>query len=92
MGKSYQRKTRRSKRKRESLPEGAVSVETADGQARFQRVLPMKWEIQQQIRKEFAGLPEDQAREIQMRQVAEDPILGPLYKQLASAKTSAAKQ
>jgi len=41
MGKSYQRKTRRSKRERESLPEGAVSVETADGQARFQRVLPM---------------------------------------------------
>ena len=41
MGKSYQRKTRRSKRKMESLAQGAVSVETADGQARFQMVLPM---------------------------------------------------
>ncbi len=41
MGKSYQRKTRRSKRKIESLPEGTVRVETTDGQARFQMVLPM---------------------------------------------------
>jgi len=41
MGKSYQRKTSRSKRKMPSLPEGTVSVETADGQARFQMVLPM---------------------------------------------------
>src|SRR5512134_1918647 len=41
MGKSYQRKTSRSKRKMQSLPEGTVSVETADGQARFQMVLPM---------------------------------------------------
>ena len=52
----------------------------------------MKWEVQQQIRKEFAGIPEDQAREIQIRQVAEDPILGPLYRRLASEKTSAARQ
>lgn len=41
MGKSYQRKTRRSKRKIESLPEGTVRVETTGGQARFQMVLPM---------------------------------------------------
>jgi transposase-like protein len=41
MGKSYQRKTSRSKRKMQSLPEGIVRVETADGQARFQMVLPM---------------------------------------------------
>ena len=41
MGRSYQRKTSRSKRKMQSLPEGTVSVETADGQARFQMVLPM---------------------------------------------------
>lgn len=33
MGKSYQRKTSRSKRKMQSLREGTVSVETADGQA-----------------------------------------------------------
>jgi len=42
----------------------------------------MKWEIQQQMRKEFAGVPEAKAREIQMRQVAEDPILGPFYRQV----------
>ena len=41
MGKSYQRKTRRSKRKMPSPPQGTVSVETADGQARFQMMLPM---------------------------------------------------
>jgi transposase-like protein len=41
MGKSYQRKTRRSKRKMPSTPPGTVSVETADGQARFQMMLPM---------------------------------------------------
>ncbi len=49
----------------------------------------MKWDIQQQIRKEFKGVPEAQAREAQMRQVAQDPILGPLYKRLASEKQSA---
>ncbi|MHC4521681.1 MAG: IS256 family transposase [Planctomycetota bacterium] len=41
MGKSYQRKTRRSKRKMPSPPQGTVSVETADGQVRFQMMLPM---------------------------------------------------
>jgi hypothetical protein len=52
----------------------------------------MKWEIQQQLRKEFAGVPEDRAREIQMRKVAEDPILGPLYQRLAAGKTPATKR
>lgn len=42
----------------------------------------MKWEIQQQMRKEFAGIPEAEAREMQMRQVAEDRILGPFLKRL----------
>jgi putative transposase len=41
MGRSYQRKTSRSKRNVQSLQEGTVSVETADGRARFQMVLPM---------------------------------------------------
>jgi len=52
----------------------------------------MKGEIQQQIRKDFAGVPEDQARAIQMQQVAEDPILGPLYRRLVSERSSAAKR
>jgi putative transposase len=41
MGKSYQRRTSRSKRKMQSLQAATMSVETADGQARFQMVLPM---------------------------------------------------
>jgi len=41
MGKSYPRKTSRSKRKMQSLQEGTVRVETADGRACFQMVLPM---------------------------------------------------
>jgi hypothetical protein len=52
----------------------------------------MKWDIQQQIRKEFAGVPEAEARERQMRQVAQDPILGPLYKRLAAAEESVGKK
>ena len=52
----------------------------------------MKWEIQQQIRTEFAGIPEGQAHEIQMRRVAEDPILGPLYQRLAAERESAGRK
>lgn len=48
----------------------------------------MKWDIQQQIRKEFAGVPEAEAHERQMRQVARDPILGPLYQRLTARKQS----
>jgi hypothetical protein len=52
----------------------------------------MKWDIQQQIRKEFAGVPEAEAREVQMQQVAQDPILGPLYRRLATEKESAGRK
>jgi hypothetical protein len=52
----------------------------------------MKWDIQQQIRKEFAGVSEAEAHEIQMRQVAEDRILGPFYKRLAAQKEPASKR
>lgn len=52
----------------------------------------MKWDIQQQIRKEFKGVPEAEAREIQMRQVAQDPVLGPLYRRLASEEKSAKRR
>ena len=49
----------------------------------------MKWDIQQQIRQEFAAVSEAEAREKQMRQVARDPILGPVYKRLAAKRESA---
>lgn len=51
----------------------------------------MKWDIQRQIRKEFEGMPEAEARRLQMRQVEQDPILGLLYKRLAAEKQSAGK-
>ena len=41
MGKSYQRKTRRSRRKMEELQNQGVTVEVAEGKASFQMVLPM---------------------------------------------------
>ena len=41
MGKSYQRKTNRSRRKMQNLQGQAVTVELADGKAAFQMILPM---------------------------------------------------
>lgn len=48
----------------------------------------MKWEIQQQIEREFSGVPEAQARESQMQRVNDDPILGPLYRDLLAKQPS----
>ncbi len=41
MGTSYQRKTRRSRRKMQDLNQDGVRVEVAEGKASFQMVLPM---------------------------------------------------
>jgi len=41
MGKSYQHKTKRSRRKMQKLSGNAVTVELADGKVAFQMVLPM---------------------------------------------------
>lgn len=41
MGKSYQRRTRRSRRKVQNLQDQAVTVDAAGGKASFQMVLPM---------------------------------------------------
>jgi hypothetical protein len=51
----------------------------------------MKWDIQRRIRKEFEHIPSAQARQVQMQQVAEDPILGPFYRRLISPKEPARK-
>lgn len=40
----------------------------------------MKWNIQQQILKEFSGIPDEEAHKIQMSKVMQNPILGPFYK------------
>ena len=37
----------------------------------------MKWDIQKKIAEEFKGIPEVEARAIQDKRVANDPILGP---------------
>ena len=52
----------------------------------------MKWEIQQRVRKEFEGVPEAEAREVQMRRVAQDAILGPLYNRLTAERESAGRR
>lgn len=41
MGKSYQHKTNRSRRKMQKLEGQAVTVDLADGKAAFQMILPM---------------------------------------------------
>ncbi len=51
----------------------------------------MKWEIQQQIQKEFSQIPGAQARETQMRQVLDDPILGSFCRDLMARKDSVAR-
>jgi hypothetical protein len=52
----------------------------------------MKWDIQRQMREEFKEVPEAEARKAQMRQVAKDPILGPLYKRMKAKRQSAGKK
>ncbi len=42
----------------------------------------MKWEIQQRIEEEFAGLAPEQAREEQRRCIERDPQLGPFLKKV----------
>lgn len=51
----------------------------------------MKWDIQQQISKEFASISDEEAHRIQMAEVMQDPILGPFYKKLRSAKSTSSK-
>lgn len=51
----------------------------------------MKWDIQQQILKEFAGVSDQEAHRIQMNQIMQDPILGPFCKKVRSAKRALKK-
>lgn len=46
----------------------------------------MKWDIQKQIQKEYAGLSDQEAHRIQMEKVMKNPILGPFLKRVRSAK------
>lgn len=42
----------------------------------------MKWKIQEQLAKEFAGVPEEEAQRRMNERVAADPILGPFLKKV----------
>ena len=50
----------------------------------------MKWEIQQQLAKEFANIPDKEAYAIQMERVRQNPILGQFLKKVAFLKKNAA--
>ena len=51
----------------------------------------MKWDIQQQIQKEFSGLSDREANKIQMAKVAQNPILGPFCEKVRSIKETSKK-
>ncbi len=51
----------------------------------------MKWDIQQKIAKEFSGIPEEQAREIQMDRVMQNSVLGPFCKKVQALKETSTK-
>jgi hypothetical protein len=42
----------------------------------------MKWNIQEQLAKEFAGVPEEEAQRRLNERVRADPILGPFLKRV----------
>ena len=46
----------------------------------------MKWDIQQELSRELASVSEEEAHEIQMTRVAQNPILGPFYEKVRSVK------
>jgi hypothetical protein len=49
----------------------------------------MKWDIQKKIAEEFKGIPEKEARAIQDKRVANDPILGPFLKKVLEKRKAA---
>ncbi|HUU16782.1 MAG TPA: hypothetical protein VMW72_06520 [Sedimentisphaerales bacterium] len=51
----------------------------------------MKRDIQQQISKEFAGLPDEDTHKMQMSKVMKNPILGPFCKKVCSVKDASTK-
>ena len=51
----------------------------------------MKWKIQQEIEKKYAGVSDAEAYRIQMEEVSKNPIIGPFLKRVASLKKKAAQ-
>jgi hypothetical protein len=52
----------------------------------------MKWKIQEKLRKQYAGMPEEEARRAQMEKVMKDPILGPFLRSLNQRSAAEGKQ
>lgn len=51
----------------------------------------MKWDIQQEILREFSEMPDEQAHRIQMDRAMQNPILGPFCKKVRSLKKTLTK-
>ena len=50
----------------------------------------MKWQIQRQIREEYSGMPDKEARRLEWERILADPILGPLVKKARPIKRAQA--
>ena len=50
----------------------------------------MKWEIQQQLAEECAGMPDKEAYAIQMERVRRNPIMGQFLKRVENLKEKVA--
>ena len=93
MGKKYQKKTRRSRRKVQDLDPNAVRVEIGDGQAVFQLMLPMN-----ELLVEVAGAIEataSQAGLLMMKAMIDEEVeqlVGPRYAHDALASGGALGQ
>jgi hypothetical protein len=51
----------------------------------------MKWEIQQEISREFSKATDAEAHKTQISQVINSPLLGPFYKKMRVSKQTAQK-
>jgi hypothetical protein len=52
----------------------------------------MKWKIQQKLRKQYAGMTEEEARRAQREKVMRDPILGPFLRAVSQTSTQGPSQ
>lgn len=52
----------------------------------------MKWDIQQELAKEYAGLTSDAIRRKQAEKIAKNPIIGRLLKKSASPSRKSGKR
>ncbi len=51
----------------------------------------MKWDIQQKLAKEFAGIPDGEVNRIQMERIGGNPILGPFLNKVRLSRNQPSK-